>query len=213
VDLLLLSYGTGAVPDFLAGRTPRSPGGLRLGYISDAAAPYDGLDFVGEERARIDALGHDVTGIRVRELDADTLAALLDDLDAVYVAGGSTFALLDALRSNGTADVLAARVRAGLAYIGASAGSIVTGPSIAPASLMDDPADAPDLHDHTGLGLIEQVVIPHADGALPPYPPELIEQTVSTYGASHPLLLLHDDQALLVDDDGARVVPSPVDES
>lgn len=128
--------------------------------------------------------------------------------DAPFVAGGNTFALLEALRISGNDDVLVDHVRRGLPYIGLSAGSIVAGPDVTPASLMDDPADGPALENHEGLDLIDVTPIPHADGALPPYPPELIRRTVDTYGSDFALLPLRDDQALLVEDGSATVIAS-----
>ena len=195
----------GAVPGFLdqcAGPLTRP---LRLGYVADAAA---GLPFAAAERAGVEALGYEVVEILARKTPAEAFAETLDSLDAVYVAGGETFALLEALRSNGTGDVLAERVRAGLPYIGCSAGSIVAGPSITPAELMDDRAGAPALDSDDGLNLIDEVVIPHADGKLPPYPPELIERIVAAYGESYPLLTLHDDQALRVTAQGSEIIAS-----
>jgi dipeptidase E len=129
-------------------------------------------------------------------------------VDALWVAGGSTFALLDAVRGADAAEEIAARVQGGLLYIGSSAGSILAGPSVEPASVMDDPEDAPGLTDLRGLGLVDVVVVPHADGALPPYPPEVIEQTVERYGDAHRLVLLRDDQALLVEGAESLVVAS-----
>jgi len=194
MNLLLLSLGIGAVPTFLAETAPER---ARIGYLGAAAgdAPW-----AQEERARIDALGHTV-------VDVD-LAEGLPEIDVLYVAGGNTFVLLDALRRTGQDRVIAERVRAGLPYIGLSAGSIVAGPSVEAASLMDDRTEAPGLTDLTGLALIPDVVLPHADGKLPPYPPELIARTVSEYGASHRLLPLADDQALRVTDDGWSVIES-----
>jgi dipeptidase E len=55
---------------------------------------------------------------------------------------------------------------------------------------------------------VDVVVVPHADGALPPYPPEVIEQTVERYGDAHRLVLLRDDQALLVEGAESLVVAS-----
>lgn len=206
--LLLLSLGTGAIPAFLDECRSGASGPLRIGYLSDAAAPYEGLPFVAEERARVEALGHEVLERRAREAEADAFDEFLGTVDAVYVAGGNTFVLLEALRSGGAERALLDRVRAGLPYIGTSAGAAVTGPSIAPLALMDDPAEAPALHGFEGLGLMERTVLPHADGRLPPYPPETIRRTIERYGRTHPLVPLRDDQALLVDDDGPRIVPS-----
>lgn len=207
--LLLLSYGAGAVPAFLASCTDAADS-IRIGYINDAARPYDGADFVIAERERLEALGHSLVDITVSDFErASDFAAVLDGLDAVYVAGGNTFVLLAALRRHGADQILVDRVRSGLPYIGASAGTIITGPSIEPVSLMDDPADAPDLADYTGLGLIEDVVIPHADGALPPYPPELIERIKQTYQTEHQLRFLNDDQAILVEGTAQKLLSSP----
>lgn len=46
------------------------------------------------------------------------------------------------------------------------------------------------------------------DGLLPPYPPELIDRILHTYGGDYRLQPLRDDQALLVDELGTRVVAS-----
>ena len=127
----------------------------------------------------------------------------------LYVAGGNTVVLLASLRRRGADVVLIEKVRAGLPYIGSSAGSIVTGPSLEPVSIMDDPSEAPELTDRNGLGLVDTVVIPHADGALPPYPPELITQIKQTYDSEYPLTFLDDDQALLIDDASPRLIASP----
>ncbi|MFV0434822.1 MAG: Type 1 glutamine amidotransferase-like domain-containing protein [Leucobacter sp.] len=205
MNLLLLSINLGAVPDFLNQSLGELSRPLRLGYISDAS---EGMPFAAQERAEVEALGHDVIEIRARETDPETFADLLNSVDAVYAAGGETFVLLEALRLRGVGDILAERVRAGLPYIGCSAGSIIAGPSITPAELMDDRAAAPALQSDDGLGLIEQVIIPHADGQLPPYPPELIAQIVATYADRYPLLTLHDDQAFRVTAEGSEIVAS-----
>lgn len=209
MNLVLLSLGVGAVPDFIAEHVARPEPAVRIGYLNDAASPYSGAAFVAAERAQLSELGYVLTDITAAGFDdAGAFAGVLDRVDALYVAGGNTFVLLAALRRRGTDAVLVERVRAGLPYIGSSAGSVITGPIIEPISLMDDPSAAPDLADHSGLGLVETVVIPHADGALPPYPPELIAQLVETYGSDYPLTLVNDDQALLVDSETTRLISS-----
>lgn len=116
--------------------------------------------------------------------------------------------LLEALRSNRTGQVLADRVRAGLFYIGCSAGAIIAGPSITPAELMDDRKAAPRLHSDNRLQLIDRVIIPNADGQFPPYPPDLIERIVSIYGDHYRLLTLRDDHALRVTAERSDIVTS-----
>ena len=208
MHLLLLSLHTGAVASFLDASFAATGRGLRIGYVTDAQTAYGDAPFVAAEYERIRALGHEVERIECRTLAPAQLDARLTDVDAIYVAGGSTFALLEALRITGNDAVIVSHVRAGLPYIGCSAGSIITGPDIAPASLMDDPADGPLLTDTTGLGLISATVIPHADGQLPPYPPALIQETLSQYGGSHELQPLRDDQALLIHGGRQTIVES-----
>lgn len=206
MKILLLSRSVGAVAPFLS--SSAGTGTPRLGYVRDAQAAFADAPFVTAERNALDALGYELVPIDARTTEPADLDVLLAELDALYVASGSTFALLEALRSSRNDDVITGRVRAGLPYIGASAGSIIAGPDITPASLMDDPADGPSLQDFAGLGLIDRTVVPHADGLLPPYPPELIAKTLQTYGEAHRLLPLRDDQALLVDGADQKIIDS-----
>jgi dipeptidase E len=206
-SLLLLSLGLGAVPAFLAAHAPTGRA-LTIGYVPDAARAHPDAPYVAAERAGVAALGHALVDVRLTGADPRGVASALDGVDAMYVAGGSTFALLDALRTSGADAVVAERVRAGLPYIGCSAGSVVAGPSIEPVALMDDPGDAPDLTDLRGLGLTDAVVVPHADGKLPPYPLDLIGRTLARYGPDHELVPLCDDEALLVTGPGWSVVTS-----
>ncbi|NMM92429.1 peptidase S51 dipeptidase E [Rhodococcus sp. SRB_17] len=210
MHLLLLSLGIGAVPDFVSANVKRPTGEVLVGYLNDAARPYAGEAFVAAEREQLTNLGYTLTDITAGDYDqVDEFVAALDDLDVLYVAGGNTFVLLAALRRHGADAVVVEKVRAGLPYIGSSAGSVITGPSIEPVSFMDNLADAPDLADRSGLRLIDTVVIPHADGALPPYPPELIAQIKESYEADYPLSFVNDDQAILVENMSPRLVSSP----
>lgn len=208
VNLLLLSWGFGAAPGFLTDCTGKALSQLLIGYLDDAKLPYADASWARPERDRLARLGVAVTEISAADRSADEFAADLDQLDGIYVAGGNTFALLWALRQAGAADVLGARVRAGLPYLGCSAGSVIAGPDISPVERMDDPAESPGPVDPRGLGWIDTVPIPHADGQIPGYPTDLIESVRRDCGSAHDLTFLADDQALLVRDGTRRVVAS-----
>lgn len=209
MKLLLTSLGIGAVPSFVEGATGRSPDRLRLGFLWDAAAAEE-QDPRGQwQLDRLEALGFTSTRIlAAASKSAEDFAARLAEIDVIYLAGGNSFALLAALRENGSGRALTDAVRSGLPYIGMSAGSVVAGTELEPISLLDDPQVAPRLADHKGLGLVPHVIVPHADGKLPPYPRSIFERIEAEYGSRFPLLFLDDDEALLLSGGSARVVES-----
>lgn len=209
MNLLLLSWGASAVPGFLADHTGKEPADVRLGYLNDAMLPYQNEEFVEIDRYRLIDFGYRPITVTARDVPtAESFADILDGLDALYVCGGETFVLLDHLRRNSLADVLIDKVRDGLPYIGLSAGAVIAGASIEPVSTMDDPTSAPGLSDYRGLCFVGTSIIPHADGRIELFPPELIADTVREYSPRFDLTLLHDDQALLVSGDEVTVVES-----
>lgn len=197
MKMLLLSWGIGALPGFL-------PAGSRIGYINEAVRLEGDAEWISEESRRLKNLGYQVS-----HLNLDNLAAELDGVDAVYVSGGNTFVLLEGLRRTGADAVLIERVRAGLPYIGLSAGAVICGASIEPIRLMDDASQAPSLTSTEALAFLPEVIVPHADGGFGPYDVALNQRINAEYGARFTLLNLGNNQALLVTDDGAQVISSP----
>ena len=122
-----------------------------LGFLDGAA-----VTFVPYALADHDAYTAKVTGtlaprgIRVRGLHAaaDPRAAV-EQAEAVFVGGGNTFRLLDTLQRLGLVAPLAARVRAGLPYLGASAGTAIAAPSIRTTN--DMPITQPASFEALGL--------------------------------------------------------------
>jgi dipeptidase E len=186
LHLLLLSLGDGALTRFVAESVSTPASDVRIGIVAGAG------------RELLEDRGYSTV---------DDFS--LDEVDAVYVGGGNTFRILADLRCSGMDRELTEKVHAGLPYIGLSAGSVIVGPDIEPAGLLDDPSAAPDLHSTAGFGLIDQVVVPHAGGVLPAYPSSLIAETLRTYGPRFPLLPVDDDQAVEVHGSTLRVVRSP----
>lgn len=208
--LLLLSRGVGALPEFLDRSTGSSAENLRLGYLTDAAGLAPEQPFAVIEKLRVAELGYQIREMSATQMTALEFKSALDDVDALYVAGGNTFVLLSSLSSTGLDHAIIDRVSSGLPFIGSSAGSIIVGDNIEPASFLDDPLEAPEFSEYTGLKLIDGVIIPHADGTLAPYSPDVIAQIFKSYSTTYNLIPICDDEALLVDSFGSRIISSPL---
>src|SRR5438477_2941467 len=89
----------------------------RVAFVPFAA--FDHAAYSAKVGARFDQMGFEIIPIEQ-----------LDRADAIFVGGGNTFRLLKKLYDRNLLDPIRQRVRAGLPYIGSSAGSIVTCPTI-----------------------------------------------------------------------------------
>jgi dipeptidase E len=190
VRLFLASQGLGALPEFLGGARD-------VLYVPTAAKPTSGQD---GNRETLVGFGH-----RVVDLDIDGTDDLsaLDAVDAVFVEGGSPFFLLQAMRESGFDSAVTDAVRRGLPYVGMSAGAVVAGPDLEPLSTTSNTALGPRLQSTEGLGLVDAVVFPHYNSRAAQY-----TEVEALFGGRYDLVPLEDSQALIVDDDGSRIVPS-----
>lgn len=207
--VLLLSAGLGAVAGFVAEHARPGAAPVQVGFVATASGIYDDAPWVEGDREHLRALGYTLQEIDLAAVGPADLDAMLGGLDVLYVAGGNTFHLLHHVARSGLDRVLAPHLGRGLVYIGASAGSVVAGLDVAPLALMDDPAEGDPVRSTRGLGLVDVVLVPHADGLLPPYPLSLINEVVATFGDRLPLQLVRDDEALAIVDGVAQLVASP----
>lgn len=135
---------------FLAGLT-------RLAFVT-AANLYDEPAYWERARDTLapalpSGLGLEVLHLR---LDAEPLATL-DRAEALFVGGGNTYALLQRLREAGLLDRIRQRVRAGMPYLGASAGANLAGPTI----LTSNDWNVVGLTAFEALGLVPFNINPH----------------------------------------------------
>lgn len=89
----------------------------RIAFVPFAAFDHDA--YVAKVRGRLAKM----------ELDVVTLDDL-DRADALFIGGGNTFRLLKKLQNGNYLEPIRERVRAGLPYVGSSAGSISACPTI-----------------------------------------------------------------------------------
>lgn len=199
MNVLLLSKGMGAVHTFLRGVST-------IGFVPTGGEPYENPYFVEEDRTRLTELGFDVRNVDITNSDRSDILAAMKNVDALFVAGGNTFYLMQQIQAKGLIENLKSYILDGNRYVGASAGAVICGPTIAPIQTLDDPKAAPLLQDFAGLGIVEFVVLPHYGN--PKYL-DKYHRIVQEYSEKLHLIQLRDDQAILVTSPSQyEVVPS-----
>lgn len=120
-----------------------------------AFVPYalkDHAGYAARPKEKLGAMGYEVVSVHEGDPKAIVAAA-----DAVFIGGGNTFRLLKALYDTGLLTAIAERVRGGMPYMGASAGSNVAGPTIRTTNDMPI-VEPPSL---TAMGLVPFQINPH----------------------------------------------------
>lgn len=197
MKLLLASFLHPDIGDYISGRVL---------YIDDAASEMRKAPFAQAELKTIGEAAETLVPLTLSQSKSSDLQNEIASANCIYVASGEVFRLLNSLRSTGADRLLTDAVNQGKLYAGSSAGAVVAGPSIEPASIMDDPKTAPQLTDYTGLNFTPHAIVPHAQGTTGPYSIEVISKTVETYGRKWNLLLLRDGQALFMDDEKSILI-------
>ena len=143
-DRPYLSHALQAIATHLSDRA-------RLLFVPYALADHDGYTATVAEAMR-------PIGVRVEGLHrGPDPASAVSSAEAVFVGGGNTFRLLRSLRRGGLLGPLRDRVRAGLPYLGSSAGTNLACPTIRTTN--DMPILDPEGLD--ALGLVPFQINPH----------------------------------------------------
>ena len=159
--LLLLSNSTNFGAGYLEHAMPQIrelfSGAARIAFVPFALK--DRAGYAAKARARFER-----EAIAVDEVTPDAAGCrTLASAAGVFVGGGNSFRLLDALQRCGALDVLGERAREGLPYLGASAGTNVAAPTIRTTN--DMPIVQP--FSFEALALVPFQINPHYQDADP----------------------------------------------
>jgi dipeptidase E len=152
---MLLSNST----NFGQGYLDHAMGSIRafLGEVRELLfvpfALYDRAGYTAKAAARFEREGIAVRGL----VTGDEGRRALDEAQAVFVGGGNTFRLLGTLQEADLLGLLRARVRSGLPYLGASAGTNIAAPTIKTTN--DMPIVQPASFE--ALGVVPFQINPH----------------------------------------------------
>ena len=183
MKLLLISNSTNAGEEYLRYPLPeigRFLAGIHeIAFVPYAAVTFSYVDYEKKVQARFDELG-----IRVRSVHrAKDPAAMIRTAEAVCVGGGNTFALARKMQQQGLMKAILGRIRAGVPYVGWSAGSNVCCPTISTTN--DMPIVQPE--SFRAIGAVRFQINPHYLDANPAgHAGETREQRILEYIEANP---------------------------
>lgn len=157
MNLLLISNSTNAGEAYL--KYPIAEIQKTLAGVTEVVfIPYAAVTFSYEEYERKVQERFDEIGIKVRSVHrALNKRNFVRHAQAIVIGGGNTFALLKKMQEEDLLDVIFRRVRAGVPYVGWSAGSNVTCPTICTTN--DMPIVEP--YSFRAIGLVPFQINPH----------------------------------------------------
>ncbi len=183
MNLLLISNSTNAGEEYLKYPIKNIESHLK-GVKKILFVPYAAVTFSFDEYREKVAARFAEINIEVESIyqAADPIKAI-GDAEAICMGGGNTFALLKTMQQNGLIAAIAERVREGVPYVGWSAGSNVTSPTICTTN--DMPIVEP--RSFQAMNLVPFQINPHYLDANPEgHAGETREQRIEEYITANP---------------------------
>lgn len=155
--------------------------------------------------------------LKFKEIDIVDISALpkkiwqkrLEDADVLFVEGGNTYHLMYWFNKSGLTKILPKLLETRI-YIGVSAGTIITTPSLINADFESKPLK--EIHEeifHDGLNLVDFMVEPHVNSKyFPESTLENLEKRSKKY--KYPIYGIDDETAIKVDGDKIEVISNGV---
>lgn len=192
--LILTSSGKFITANNIDNFLPKKITDCKMAYITTASKKVLDDTYMKDHRKKMDEQNFSYTEIDIANLNENELKRTLDGHDIVLVEGGNTYYLLKAIRDSGFEKIIRDLISKGVVYIGSSAGSYVTCPSIIMATFSERGFDRCGVTDFTAMNLVSFLIKAH-------YTPEMDEKLKKNFSnLDYPLRILTDKQALLVRD-------------
>ena len=208
MNLLLISNSTNAGEAYL--KYPIQEIAKTLEGIDEVVfVPYAAVTFSYDEyEAKVQDRLNEI-GVKVRSIHhAINKRNFIRHAKAIMIGGGNTFALLKKMQEEDLLDMIFHRVKAGVPYIGWSAGSNVTCPTICTTN--DMPIVQPE--SFRAIGLVSFQINPHYLDANPEgHAGETREQRIKEYleaNRSRYVVGLREGCMLRINDNGIELIGS-----
>lgn len=171
-----------------------------VAFIPTAADVYDEKPWMYADRDKLVEMGMQVFDLSLKGKTKQEIEEALSKADVIFVSGGNTFYLLNEARKSNFLDVAKQAVESGAVYVGSSAGSYLTCPTIEVANWEHQDLNIVGLTDLNALCLVPFLLSVHYK---PEYKDSLLEGMTKT---KLPVRILTDDQAIVVLDSDYKLV-------
>lgn len=168
-------------------------------YYAPRAKHYKINDIVQHQKAK--GIGKTSVVDLLHYRDKSKLKNELVGYDVIWAVGGNTFCLRQEMHYSGLEVILGDLLKDGIVYGGDSAGAVVVGSSLRGIESVDIP-EFTEKVIYDGLGLIDKVILPHADNE---FFAEANEATRAIHEKER-IVELTDNQALIVDEQRHYVI-------
>ena len=167
-----LQYPIGQIASFLEGVK-------EIAFVPYAAVTFSYAEYEAKVQARFDEIG-----IKVRSVHrAKDPRKMIREAEAICVGGGNTFALTKKMQEQGLIQAIRSKIAKGTPYVGWSAGSNVTCPTICTTN--DMPIVQPE--SFKAIGAVKFQINPHyLDANLEGHAGETREQRILEYIKANP---------------------------
>ena len=180
-----------------------NPSAMRVAFIPTAGDLYSDKPWQERDRDKLKELGFQVDDVDIKVTQQEALKKKLSEVDIIFVAGGNTSYLLEKAQESNFLQIVRDLVHSGTIYIGSSAGSLLAGPNIEVDKIYDEGQFGKELVSYEALGLVDFVVLPHADREkYQPY----IDKIKAEYNQKYSLVELGDNQAFVIIDGEKELV-------
>jgi dipeptidase E len=172
------------------------PSGKKVGFVPTASELDNDRWYMEKDRKKLIELGYNVIDIEVTYETTEKIKEKINNSDALFIAGGNSFYLLQQLKSKNIVEVINDFVNSNKLYMGASAGAVIACPTIEVVKELDEPKEAPFLESYTALNLVDFYILPHYNNEKFNLKADLIEKKYSNFD----FIKLTDNQAIIVSD-------------
>lgn len=174
---------------------------IKICFITTASYPEVNRDYLKSDMQTMSKIGlKQIQEYDIKDKNEKTLRKDLSNFDIIFVSGGNTFYLLKHVKESGFDKVIPSLLNNGKIYIGASAGSYITCPTIEMATWKDHDNNVVGLKNLTAMNLVPFLLFAHFS---PKWKTTVEENSKKI---SYPVVTLTDHQAVLCVDGKYKIV-------